>query len=108
MNRLKKQKQNSAVSVLVPVVSFAFIFSIMLYGIIAVSDTGSRAGANAIRTAVNRYILHTYASEGQYPPSLEYIQDKYGLTYDSNKYIIDYQISDTSVMPVVTVTEVTE
>lgn len=108
MNRLKKQKKHMAVSVFLPLISFIFIFSILVFGVITVGKTGNRAEINALRTAVNRYVLHNYASEGYYPPDIRYIQEKYGLKYDESKYVVEYKLTDRMIMPEVTVTEVTE
>lgn len=53
--------------------------------------------------AVNRDIIHCYAIEGMYPPDTSYIEDHYGLSYDKDKFIIDYEFFGANIMPKVTV-----
>ncbi len=55
--------------------------------------------------AVNKDIIHCYAVEGYYPPSLAYIEDHYGLIYDKDRYFIDYVPIGDNIMPSVTIIE---
>ena len=43
--------------------------------------------------------MHCYALEGFYPPSLEYMEEHYGLTYDKSAYIVDYQPVGNNIYP---------
>ena len=45
----------------------------------------------SLEKAIARDIVQCYAIEGQYPPSLEYMEEHYGLTYDKNTFFVDYQ-----------------
>ena len=47
--------------------------------------------------------MHCYAIEGSYPESLQYLKDNYGLTYDEEKYFIDYQVLGSNILPDVTI-----
>ena len=58
-----------------------------------------------LEAALNRSITHCYAIEGTYPESLEYLTKNYGLTYDEDKFYIDYQPLGADIMPDVTVIE---
>lgn len=37
--------------------------------------------------------------EGSYPESLDYLKEHYGITYDPEKYIVDYEIIGSNLMP---------
>ncbi len=54
---------------------------------------------DALRTAMERDIMHCYSVEGFYPPSLDYIKEHYALTYDSSKYLVDYQPIGNNIYP---------
>jgi len=105
-NRIIKEKKGHIVSYLVPALAVAVIFCLMFYGILQVAQANDRAQADALRTTINRDVLHCYASEGKYPPDLDYISEKYGFSYDSNKYKIEYVLQEDNSLPAVTVTEV--
>ena len=63
-------------------------------------DTGNGdRQEQALRNAMERDVMHCYALEGFYPPSLEYIEDHYGLSYDTSVYIIDYQPIGNNIYP---------
>ncbi|MCQ2497505.1 MAG: hypothetical protein MJ133_00815 [Lachnospiraceae bacterium] len=53
--------------------------------------------------ALNRDIMHCYAIEGYYPPSLAYIEEHYGLTYDHETFFVDYHPIGTNIRPDVTI-----
>ena len=38
-----------------------------------------------------------------YPPSLNYLKEHYGLTYDESKFLIDYQPMGANLMPEVVI-----
>ena len=62
------------------------------------SSTGDRQEASLIN-AMERNIVHCYALEGFYPPSLSYMEEHYGLTYDQTMFIVDYQPIGTNIYP---------
>lgn len=107
-DRLKKTKKNIAVSLIFPFVTFVVIFGLFYYGITQISSANNRQELESLQTTIHRDIVHCYASEGVYPPNLEYIEDNYGLTYDHNKYYIEYQPVGVNVLPDVTVMEVSK
>ena len=45
----------------------------------------------SLESAIARDIVQCYSIEGQYPPTLEYMEDHYGLTYDKSTFFVDYQ-----------------
>lgn len=57
----------------------------------------------SLETALTRDITHCYAVEGYYPPSLNYIEEHYGLTYDKDLFFVDYQPIASNIHPNVTV-----
>jgi hypothetical protein len=44
-----------------------------------------------------------YGTEGAYPESLAYLREHYGLQYDEDKYIVDYEIVGKNIRPQVRV-----
>lgn len=61
-------------------------------------------GTAAIRDAVRRSAQQCYAVEGVYPPTLEYLEENYGLKVNSRDYYIHYEIFASNIAPQITVT----
>lgn len=56
-----------------------------------------------IKKAVMDACVQCYALEGSYPPSLEYLEDHYGLVLDRDEYYFYYEVFASNVMPTVEV-----
>jgi len=84
---------------------FVAVIIAFLFGISFISSTSARDQKDVLTDAVSRDIIHCYAVEGYYPPSLAYIEDHYGLTYDKSRYLIDYVPIGDNIMPTVTILE---
>lgn len=87
----------------VSIIAFLFIALLFWVGISMVSDRTSSRAAEILKDAVTRDIIHCYASEGFYPESLEYLKQNYGLTYDEERFLIDYQAIGSNLLPDVTI-----
>lgn len=53
--------------------------------------------------SVRRAAVECYALEGFYPPSLDYLIGRYGVTLDEDHYFVDYQYIASNLMPDITV-----
>lgn len=105
MNRFAKRnsKFRHFKFIKLPVLAFLALLILFLYGVNNISTTTSEKQEESLRNAVYRSIVQCYAVEGTYPPSLAYLQDHYGLTYDSDTFFVDYQPIGSNLMPDVTI-----
>ena len=46
-----------------------------------------------------------YATEGVYPPSVQYLKENYGIQIDEDRYSVFYEIEGANLMPSITVME---
>ncbi|MBQ6574495.1 MAG: hypothetical protein IJL90_00155 [Lachnospiraceae bacterium] len=108
MNRFNRPglKKRIAESVNFSVIFFIGIIILFLFGIAFISSTSKKDQHQVLSDAVSKDIIHCYAVEGYYPPSLKYIEDHYGLTYDKERYIVDYVPIGDNIMPSVTIVEI--
>ncbi|MDC7294414.1 MULTISPECIES: hypothetical protein [unclassified Butyrivibrio] len=92
--------------------SFYRVISILIFAMvlvlffIAVDETGRgtvKKQQESLENALSRDIVQCYAIEGRYPPSLEYMEDHYGLIYDKSVFFVDYQPIGSNLYPDVTV-----
>jgi hypothetical protein len=51
------------------------------------------------KEAIVRATVQCYSLEGRYPPSLEYLEQNYGLTLDRDKYVYNYETIGENMMP---------
>lgn len=54
---------------------------------------------SSIRDAVLRAAIECYAVEGVYPPSLSYLEQRYGLSINHAVYIVSYDAFASNVLP---------
>ena len=85
---------------LIFVVGFVTFF---LYGINTVDSTTTSEQAKRLEMSIRRSVAQCYAVEGTYPPSLEYLEEHYGLIYDTNLFYVDYTAIGSNIMPDITI-----
>jgi len=104
MNRFEKPSILRKLQKLsLPIIGFVILFVIFIKGISSVSETTLDKQKESLTTALNRSITQCYAVEGTYPPSLSYIEEHYGLTYDHDLFFVDYQVYSSNMYPTVAV-----
>lgn len=90
--------------VLLPAVVLAVLF--FFFAAVSNLETGHRMeGKDQLENALRRTAVSCYAAEGVYPPSLEYMREHYGLRFDETRYMVDYQVIASNLMPDITVLE---
>ena len=105
MNRFEQKKMSFGRKLiyLLPVLAFLLLFILFLQGISSVSESTLNKQQESLETALERSISQCYAVEGCYPPSLEYLKTHYGLLYDEDSFLIDYEYYGSNLLPEVTV-----
>ncbi|MCL1808344.1 MAG: hypothetical protein FWG42_01085 [Clostridiales bacterium] len=84
---------------------FLLVLRFVLGGLAQTSETSSSEGLRIAEESIRRAVVNCYASEGNYPPSYEYLKDHYGISVDEGKYIVHYEIFASNIMPDITVIE---
>lgn len=82
--------------------------ALLLFAVLAVSRLEQGRQTQDIRQleeALRRGAVACYASEGAYPPDVEYLKERYGITYDESRYVIHYRLDASNFMPDITVME---
>ena len=72
----------------------------------SLSDYEEKLAVNTLKdleTTISRYALQCYATEGAYPPSIDYLVDHYGLIVNEDKYIYEYEAIADNIRPSITV-----
>ena len=101
MNRFEQKSMSFGRKLvyLLPILAFV----LFVQGIGSVSESTLTKQQESLETALGRSISQCYAVEGCYPPSLEYLEQHYGLLYDKNSFFVDYDYYGSNLLPEVTV-----
>lgn len=94
-----------AKTVLIPVI----IVGVVLFFFTAVSNLDRDRGAEGreqLESSVRRACAACYATEGFYPPSLDYLKERYGILVDQDNYNVFYEVFSENLMPEITVIEI--
>lgn len=62
-------------------------------------------GAEVLENALRRAAVACYASEGFYPPDVDYLCRNYGVEYEETRYRVHYDRFASNLMPDITVVE---
>ncbi|MDO4302328.1 MAG: hypothetical protein Q4D94_00320 [Bacillota bacterium] len=107
MNRFATKNDQSPLHFLPRIRLIYFLCPLLLIlfilGLSSISETTVSRQQESLENALNRDIIHCYAVEGFYPPSLEYIEEHYGLVYDKDLFFVDYQPIGSNLRPDVTI-----
>lgn len=82
--------------------------ALMTAGVSQLSRRTEEEGVRNLIQAVRRASVQCYAIEGRYPPSVDYLEENYGLAIDRKRYHVFYEGFASNVMPDITVFPVTD
>ena len=92
-------------SALVPIIFTAVVMGMIVFGLSQTEASSKSEGLRILEDSLRRAVVIGYAVEGQYPESVAYIEDHYGIVIDRSKYIVHYSIFASNLMPDITVIE---
>ncbi len=82
---------------------FVLLLLFFLQSIASIEKTTSKRQLESLQNAINRSITQCYAVEGMYPPDLEYLTNHYGITFDQDVFLVDYNFFGSNLFPEVTI-----
>lgn len=74
-----------------------------LLGVHTASEETIRKEQQTLVQALRNGAVHSYALNGYYPESLDDLLDTYHITYDPQKFIVEYVPSGANLFPMITV-----
>lgn len=108
MNRFDDKAKEKKISIAGRIVVIAIIIGLFIVGSNYFLNSQYLDSESRISDAIYRDMIHCYSIEGYYPPSVEYMEEHFGLIYDKEKYYIEYSIIGDSIMPTFEITERTQ
>lgn len=108
MIHMEQKKKKRSVWGCVSVLTLAACLYLFLIGTKRMAERTEAEQQNVLIQAIQHATVQCYAIEGQYPPSVEYLEEHYGLTIDREKYNVFYSGWASNIMPDITVIPVNE
>jgi len=84
-------------------VVFVCIVAVAGMGIAGMRGRNSEQQLVVQKKAIERAAVLCYALEGFYPPQMEYLEEKYGLIVDRDKFFVVYRTFGSNIRPEVSV-----
>lgn len=105
MIRFTSAKKRSGIlrPILSTLILFGVLTGIFVSGISSVSESAEENYTESLRLAILRSAVHCYAMEGRYPESLDYLREHYGIRWNEDEYVVDYDITGSNLRPDVTI-----
>jgi len=97
----EKSKKNH-MSLVLRMISLILIlaFAVSIIAMIpSLRKTSGRVREESIEETIRDYAVRCYATEGSYPPSLQYLADNYGLIIDEDNYVYYFDAFAANYMP---------
>ena len=104
----RKKEKSSIYGYLLSAAAMAAAVTIFAGAVISFAGrTGSRE-EETLKKAVTRASVQCYAIEGRYPPSVEYLEENYGVRIDRDRYNVFYNGFASNVMPEIVINPIEE
>jgi hypothetical protein len=90
------------------VLVFLVVLVLFLFAVGRMGEQTTEEQRRYLEEAVERCMLECYVTEGRYPGSFSYLEEKYGIVYDKNHFRVDYTAYGSNMRPEVTIVELEE
>ena len=89
----------------VPILFTLVVMGMIVYGLRQTEESSRAEGMRILEESIRRAVVISYAVEGRYPASIEYIEEHYGIHIDRTRYAVHYNIFASNLLPDITVLE---
>ena len=83
--RKEKKRDLTAAGLLASAAVFLLIIGVFVNGSLSFFGKARSEGEETLRSAIARAVGQGYAIEGRYPPSVEYLEENYGIQIDRER-----------------------
>ena len=86
-----------------PVSVLAVLCLVFYLGISGAGTEAVNKEQTTLKQALEQSAIRTYAMTGQYPQSLDELLNDYHITYDSDKFVVEYVPNSSNLLPSISV-----
>jgi len=102
-NIFRKSAWDFLRAAIMPVIFTAAIMMMIVFGLQQTETSSSAEGLRILEDSIRRAVVISYAIEGRYPASIEYIEEHFGIHIDRTRYAVHYRIFASNILPEITV-----
>lgn len=103
MNRFIHTKKKADNRIWISVLIFVLIIGLFYVGIQSFSTKTDAQQKESLENTIRQSAIQCYSIEGYYPESLTYLEEHYAISFDKEKYFVDYQPIGANLMPDITI-----
>ncbi|MCC8025418.1 MAG: hypothetical protein LIP16_08985 [Clostridium sp.] len=107
-SRKRKREGNPAYGYILSIAAMLVLIGAFAMAVYHFSGKAGASEDEALRKAVVRATVQCYAIEGRYPPSVDYLEENYGIEIDRKNYNVFYDGFASNVMPEITIIPIEE
>lgn len=100
---LSAGRDNTLRGMIISILMFLGIMVLFLTVVGKTSEGSLQEQKRYLEEAVEQSLLQCYVTEGRYPESFSYLEEKYGLIYDKEYFRVDYTVYGSNLYPEVKV-----
>ena len=99
VDRRSRRRKSQTKGYLLSAAALLLLVGVFAVGALSFAGKAGQKGEESLRRAVTRASVQCYAIEGRYPPSVEYLEENYGVRIDRDRYNVFYNGFASNVMP---------
>ena len=108
VDRRSRRRKSQTKGYLLSAAALLLLVGVFAAGALSFAGKAGRKGEESLRRAVTRASVQCYAIEGRYPPSVEYLEENYGVRIDRDRYNVFYNGFASNVMPEIVINPIEE
>ena len=108
VDRRSRRRKSQTKGYLLSAAALLLLVGVFAVGALSFAGKAGQKGEESLRRAVTRASVQCYAIEGRYPPSVEYLEENYGVRIDRDRYNVFYNGFASNVMPEIVINPLEE
>ena len=108
VDRRSRRRKSQTKGYLLSAAALLLLVGVFAVGALSFAGKAGPKGEESLRRAVTRASVQCYAIEGRYPPSVEYLEENYGVRIDRDRYNVFYNGFASNVMPEIVINPIEE
>lgn len=107
MNRFEEKKKSRfrGRGIMSLALSCAVILLFFVWAFSGISGQARQKETENLRRALEQSVIICYALEGSYPESLDYLKEHYGISWNEQRYLVDFETVGSNLPPDITIIE---
>jgi sulfur relay (sulfurtransferase) DsrF/TusC family protein len=102
---MKREFNTTPIKVLIMAAVMALAVFCLYKGVQKMGSGQQAESLKQLDNSIRKATLTCYATEGVYPPTIDYLKENYGIQIDEEQFTVFYEVFGDNIMPDITVME---